>query len=105
MSDKQGDSESAVQEGLAGRSLYSVESEPSTVDGVAEAWEREQLRLKAEIVERDDVSFDPKTFEGLKYIGGVDISFVCIFRFVSCCYTRLVFYLLMASILPKMREC
>ena len=40
------------------------------------AFGREQIALEKRIVVEDDLSFDPITFEGLKYIGGADISFV-----------------------------
>ncbi|XP_065826381.1 endonuclease V-like isoform X2 [Oscarella lobularis] len=47
-----------------------------TPQTIKEKWSREQIALEKRIVVEDDLSFDPITFEGLKYIGGADISFV-----------------------------
>jgi len=40
-----------------------------------EQWIKEQLELKKKLVLKNELSFHPDTLEGLKRIGGVDISF------------------------------
>ena len=41
-----------------------------------EHWDREQQLLCTRIATHDDrLTFEPETLEGLKYVGGVDLSF------------------------------
>ncbi|CAG8623937.1 24080_t:CDS:2 [Cetraspora pellucida] len=62
----------------------SFDNNPSTAQ--KDAWKREQLELRSRLIEVDDLSFSKKIieknnkqrieFEGLNYIGGVDLSFI-----------------------------
>ncbi|CAO3611675.1 unnamed protein product [Mucor hiemalis] len=38
-------------------------------------WKNEQTDLSAQLVKMNKLDFDPETLEGLRYIGGVDLSF------------------------------
>ncbi|CAG8809229.1 34752_t:CDS:2, partial [Racocetra persica] len=62
----------------------SFDNNPSAAQ--QDAWKREQLELRSRLIEVDDLSFSKKIieknkkqcieFEGLNYIGGVDLSFI-----------------------------
>jgi len=44
-------------------------------DSLAAEWEEEQLSMRKKIAEENVLSFDPITFDGLRLVAGVDISF------------------------------
>ncbi|KAI9484442.1 endonuclease V-domain-containing protein [Zychaea mexicana] len=54
--------------------VSSFDHDPSKAQ--RELWQNEQIALSARISLNDEnLDFDPKTLDGLKYIGGVDLSF------------------------------